>query len=199
MGNYTRREILQMLSILFPVSLVCSQDEKSDNFERERVCAHVFQPGFNIPDPLLAEHVNVPSRDEVRNLFKIYIPELLICTTSTMFLDIFQYFWPITRDEFNRLQGSIRVLFKKIEIFHKKDVDELAAFVQTNNDSIRSAGTTLVVVFTLNDYTKYWSAELVKSWQKSNIEEFVVFKGPTKSPYLCDYPSLQKGFKKQPQ
>ncbi len=199
MGNYTRREILQMLSILFPVSLVCSQDEKSDNFERERVCAHVFQPGFNIPDPLLTQSGNVQSRDEFNKLFKIGIPEFLLCTTPTRFIEIFQYFWPITRDEFNRLQLSIKVLFEKIEIADKKDVDEFAAFVQTNNDSIRSAGTTLAVVFTLNDYTKFWSADLVKTWQKSTVEELVVFKDPTKSPYLCDYPSLQKGFKKQPQ
>jgi len=199
MSNYTRREILQLLSILFPVSLLCSQDGKSDNFDKERVCAHVFQPGFKIPDPLLAQHENVPSRDEFRKLFKIGIPELLICKTPTRFLNIFQYFWPITRDEFNRLQRSIKVLFKKTEIVDKKDVDEFAAFLQAQNDSNRSTGTTLAVVFTLNDYTRYWSANLVQLWQNSNVEEFVVFKDPTKSPFLCDYPSLQKGFKKPPQ
>ncbi len=199
MSDYTRRDILQMLSILFPVSLLCSQDEKSDNFDKERVCAHVFHPGFKIPDPLLTQRGNVPSRDEYRKLFKIGVPELLMCETPTRFLDIFQHFWPITREEFNRLQRSINVLFEKTELFNKKDIDEFAAFLQAQNDSDRSTGTTLAVVFTLNDYTKYWSSDLVKSWRKSNIEEFVVFKDPTKSPYLCDYPSLQKGFKKQPQ
>ena len=198
MDEYSRREILQMLSLLFPVSFLCSQDERGDNFDKERVCAHVFQPGFKLPEPLLTQHDDVPSRAEFRNLFQIGIAELLLCETPTRFLEIFQYFWPVTRDEFNRSQRPIKVLFEKVEIVHKKDIDELATVIQTINAAVRSAGRTLAMVFTLNDYTKFWSAELVKLWQQSNIEEFVVFKDPTKSPYLCDYPSLQKGFKKPP-
>lgn len=199
MSSYSRREILQMLSLLFPFPFLCSQDEKGDNFGKERVCAHVFQQGFKILDPLLIQYQHIPSRNEFRKLFQIGIAELLLCETPIRFLEIFQYFWPVTRDEFNRSQGPIKALFEKVEIVHKKDIDELAAFVQTKNAAVRSAGRTLAIVFTLNDYTNFWSADLVKLWQKSNIEELVVFKDPTRSPYLCDYPSLQKGFKKPPQ
>lgn len=53
-------------------------------------------------------------------------------------------------------------------------------------------------VFTHNDFTRFFSRRLVSTFRRFGIEEIVVFKDPTVSPYLCDFPALQKGFRRQP-
>ena len=54
------------------------------------------------------------------------------------------------------------------------------------------------IIFTYNDMTKYFASEIISQWQGFGIEELVLFKDPSKPPYLCSYPSLQKGFKRPP-
>jgi hypothetical protein len=54
------------------------------------------------------------------------------------------------------------------------------------------------IIFTLNNFTRYFIADILNLWQAFGVNEFVLFKDPSKPPYLCSYPSLQKGFKKPP-
>jgi hypothetical protein len=169
-----------------------------DVFDDEQVCIHVFTSGILIPKPLLKSYRRVPRRPKRGRLFQVGIPELLVCTTATGFLNVFQYFWPVSRDEFRYLQEEMSVQFEKEEVRGRGDVDDLARYLEAEGDELRSGSGTSAVVLTLNGYTRYWSSELIALWRDSGIEEFVVFKDPRRGPYLCDYPSLQKGFKRPP-
>jgi hypothetical protein len=51
---------------------------------------------------------------------------------------------------------------------------------------------------TLNDLTRNTCRQLVNICREKRVAELVVFKDPSKPPYLCSYPSRQKGFKKKP-
>ncbi len=196
MCNFTRREILRILSMAFPATLLgCSC---KDHFEDERVCIHIFNSTISLPQPLLERPKNIPARSERGSFFQIGIPELILCTATTSFLDLFQYFWPITRKEFEQWRGLISVMFNKSEITGQKDIDELTRYLQEQKISIRSKSMKMALVLTFNDYTKYWIAHLIETWRNAGIDEFVIFKDPTRAPYLCDYPSLQKGFKRPP-
>ena len=57
---------------------------------------------------------------------------------------------------------------------------------------------TAALILTLNDYTRYWSSHVITRWRNSTVKELVIFKDPTRAPYLCDYQALQKGFKRPP-
>jgi hypothetical protein len=140
----------------------------------------------------------VPKRPERRRRFQTGIPELLVCTTATGFLSLFQYFWPVSRDELKSLQTQVSVWFEKSEILGREDIDDLARYLSVRGNELRSGGWTSAVALTLNDYTAYWSSDVVALWRDSGVDEFVVFKDPRQAPYLCDYPSLQRGFKRPP-
>jgi hypothetical protein len=44
-----------MLSLILPASVFGFRREGArDAFDKELVCVHIFQPGFNIPDPLVS-------------------------------------------------------------------------------------------------------------------------------------------------
>lgn len=60
-----------------------------DAFDKELVCVHIFQPGFNIPDPLWERYDSTPARGQLQDLFNLKIPELLFCSTNENFLSIF--------------------------------------------------------------------------------------------------------------
>jgi hypothetical protein len=45
---------------------------------------------------------------------------------------------------------------------------------------------------------KKGSYSLVDLCRNGDIEELIIIKNPARAPYLCSYPSLQKGFKKPP-
>jgi hypothetical protein len=169
-----------------------------DVFDKEHVCVHVFTPDIKIPEPLLERYEDIPARSPMTNLFNIGIPEILLCTTTSSFLQMFQYFWPITREEFQRVHGMISPKFEKPEIIGKADIDAVSKYLEEHRSSLYSKDTKSAILFTFNDYTKYWSAHLVALWQNSNVPELVIFKNPAHAPYLCDFPSLQKGFKRPP-
>jgi hypothetical protein len=125
-SDYTRREVLQILSIAFPASVLGCWSR--DVFDDERVCIHVLTREITIPEPLLKRYDNIPARSKRANLFNIGIPELLLCTTSSGFLEMFQYFWPITQEEFQKIHGVISLKFEKSEITGKADIDAFSNY-----------------------------------------------------------------------
>jgi len=51
MYRFTRRKVLQMLSIILSTSSFGFKSEVTqDAFDKELVCAHILQQGFKIPD-----------------------------------------------------------------------------------------------------------------------------------------------------
>lgn len=196
MSKYTRREVLRLLSSVLPAALLgCSN---KDVFDEELVCVHVFQPGYKIPAPLLALHDDIPTRSKLRGLFQLGIPELILCTTSIDFLSLFQYFWPVTRYEFQRIDGLISASFSKSELTGKGDVVDFRKYLEDHRDELGMRDEKTAIILTFNDFTEYYAPDLVELWRNYGIKEFVLFKDPSRSPYLCSYPALQKGFKRPP-
>lgn len=172
--NFSRREILHFFSSAIPALLLGCQ--KTDLFGRERVCVHVFDPKSPVPEPLLEKSERVPERSKHRSYFQIGLPELLLCTTVTKFLELFQYFWPVSRKEFEKMQGSISVRFEKIKITNAEDIEDLSEYVASDISSLRSQSSTLAVVLTYNDHTKYWTHSIVEECKRFSVDEIVIFK-----------------------
>lgn len=196
MNKFTRREILQFFTMLIPATLLGFREK--DSFDEELVCVHIFQPTFQIPEPLLTQYRTIPTRDKLKNLFQVGIPELLLCTTEIKFLSIFQYFWPITRSEFQSSYKQISIEYNKLELNEKKDILDFSRYLESNWNGSKKEDTKSAIIFTYNDMTKYFASEIISQWQGFGINELVLFKDPSKAPYLCSYPSLQKGFKRPP-
>ena len=199
MNRFTRRQILQMLSMILPASVLGFRVESAqDAFDKELVCVHIFQPGFKIPEPLWDRHDSIPAPRDHSDLFNLRIPELILCATEKDFLSIFEYFWPIKRSEFYDTVRKVSVKYEKPKITSKSDVSEFARYLgNINADTKRNLKNT-AIIFTLNDFTRYFVADYLNLWQTFGIDEFVLFKDPSKSPYLCSYPSIQKGFQRPP-
>jgi hypothetical protein len=188
-----------MLSMILPASVLgFRKEEAQDAFDKELVCVHIFQPGFKIPEPLWEKHdlIDVP-RDH-SDLFTLKIPELIFCTTGKAFLSIFEYFWPIERSEFNDTLRKVNVGYQKQKIEGKSDVSEFSSYLEKMDSGKKRKIKNCAIIYTLNDFTRYFVADNLHLWQTFGIYEFVLFKDPSKSPYLCSYPSLQKGFKRPP-
>lgn len=196
MTKYTRREILRLFSLVLPATLIGCKNR--DVFDEELVCVHVFHPECKMPEPLLAVYDYIPRRCKLRDLFQLGIPELILCTTSTDFLSLFQYFWPVTRYEFQRIDGLISARFSKSELSGTGDVVDFSKYLEDHRDALSMRDKKTAIIFTLNDFTKYYTSDLVELWWNYGIKEFVLFKDPSRSPYLCSYPALQKGFKRPP-
>ena len=196
MNKFTRREILQLLGLLFPAILLGFRGK--DIFDEDLVCVHIFQPAFRIPEPLLIQYRNIPERNKFRNLFHVGIPELLLCTTEIKFLSIFRYFWPITRNEFQSSYKQISIEYNKLELNKEKDILDFSRYLKSNWNGSKKEDSKSAIIFTYNDMTKYFASEIISQWQGFGIKELVLFKDPSKAPYLCSYPSLQKGFKRPP-
>ena len=196
MNKFTRREMLQLLGLLFPATLLGFREK--DSFDEELVCAHIFQPTFRLPEPLLTKYRSIPERNKLKNLFHVGIPELLLCTTEIKFLSIFQYFWPITRSEFQSSYKQIFIEYQKLELNEKQDILDFSRYLTSNWNGSKKEDSKSAIIFTYNDMTKYFASEIISQLQGFDIEELVLFKDPSKPPYLCSYPSLQKGFKRPP-
>jgi hypothetical protein len=169
-----------------------------DAFDKELVCVHIFQPGFNIPDPLWERYDSIPLRGHSQNLFHLKIPELLFCSTKKNFLSIFEYFWPIERAEFDDTLRKVNVKYKKAKITKTRDVSDFSRFLENTHAKSNTSVKTSAVIFILNDFTRYFAADILNLWQIHGINEFILFKDPSTPPYLCSYPSMQKGFKRPP-
>ncbi len=111
---------------------------------------------------------------------------------------MFQYFWPVSRQEITRFQKAIEIQYKILKIHATKNLRNLEKILDTQNNYHLSKAASLAIILTLNDYTRHICNHLVGICKKYDVDELVIFKDPTKPPYLCSYPSRQKGFKKPP-
>jgi hypothetical protein len=187
---------MRLFCISIPAALLSSSG--LNIFADERICVHVYELNNPIPEPLLEKQPNIPARSKSKHYFQSGLPELIVCTSRVRFLDLFQYFWPLSPEEFRSMQEATEVKFAKPEIFSDKDVEELSRYLSENDSLNGSQRMTSAVVLTLNDYTMNWVSEIVQTSRKSNIAELVIFKDPARPPYLCSYPAQQKGFKRPP-
>jgi len=169
-----------------------------DAFDKELVCVHIFQPGFKIPDPLLERYKLIPVRGNPPDLFNLKIPELLLCRTDKDFLSIFEYFWPIERAELHDVFRKVTIKYERVKITEKNVISEFSGLLESIHAESKGNIRKTAVIFTLNEFTRYFAADILSLWQTYGINEFVLFKDPSKPPYLCSYPSLQKGFKRPP-
>ena len=182
--------------VVLPTTLFGYQ--KADYFDEELVCVHVYNPYQELPSPLLKLHGEISKRTEDKQYFQIGLPELLLCETKIALLEMFQFFWPVSRQETTRFKNAIEIRHKILKVHGIEDLRNLEKKLDTlNNDQSRKADS-LAVILTLNIYTRHICKHLVGICKRHNIDELVIFKDPSKSPYLCSYPSRQKGFKKPP-
>ena len=192
----SRREMLRFLTVILPTAFFGYK--LIDYFDEELVCVHVYALSNNLPDPLLQINEESIERIEGGSYFQIGLPELILCRTEIRLLDIFAYFWPITRPEIQRFQNSSKMLFSLPVV---EQIDQLAGLETALNragEKQKSQKGPLAVILTLNSYTRYACHRLVNLCRQKGVEEIVIFKDPSKPPYLCSYPSQQKGFKKKP-
>ena len=184
--------MLRFLTVVLPAALLGFKT--IDYFDDELVCAHVYDLSQDLPAPLLETNELSARRPGEGAYFHIGLPELILCRTEISLLDMFAYFWPITRPEIQRFQNSSTVLFRLPMIEHVEQLAEIETALNRAKPQIGS----LAVILTLNDRTRRACRRLVNTCRKTEVAEFVIFKDPSKSPYLCSYPSRQKGFKKKP-
>jgi hypothetical protein len=188
--------MLRFLTVVLPTTLFGYK--LIDYFDEELVCAHVYALSQDLPDPLLESNEESTKRLKGGSYFHIGLPELILCRTEIRLLDIFAYFWPITQPEIQRFKDSSKVLFSLPII---EQVDQLAELETALNRSVKkqkSQNGSLAVILTLNSYTRNACHRLASICRQKGVEEIVIFKDPSRPPYLCSYPSQQKGFKKKP-
>ena len=188
----SRREMLRFLTVVLPTALFGYK--MIDYFDEELVCVHVYGLSQNLPDPLLESNETSEKRIEGGSYFQIGLPELILCRTEMKLLDIFDYFWPVTRSEIQRFQNSSTVLYSLPMI----EYVDLFAGLETAITRAKTQKGSLAAILTLNDYTENACLRLVNIGRARGVAELVIFKDPSKPPYLCSYPSRQKGFKKKP-
>ena len=192
----SRREMLRFMTLVLPTALFGYT--LIDYFDDELVCVHVYSLSKNLPDPLLQRNEESQKRIEGGAYFQIGLPELILCRTEIRLLDIFEYFWPVTRPEIQRFQNSSKVLFSLPVIEHADQLAELETALNRTGEKQTSEKGSRAVILTLNSYTRNACRRLVNLCRQKGVEEIVIFKDPSKPPYLCSYPSQQKGFKKKP-
>ena len=196
MCNLSKREFLRFLFIAIPASQFGFKIK--DNFDRELVCVHVYDPAQVLPEPLLAESSEIGKRRPNRKYFQIGLAELILCRTEMKLLDMFQYFWPVSRPEVKRLRESIKILYQRPVIEGVDSLNDFQKILKKQKNLHPEKKESLAVILTLNDYTQLGSSLIVDLCRKNDVDEFVIFKDPSQPPYLCSYPSKQKGFKRPP-
>jgi hypothetical protein len=188
--------MLRFLTVVLPTALFGF--EVIDYIDEELVCVHVYGLSQNLPDRLLESHEKSEKRIEGRSYFQIGLPELILCRTEIRLLDIFAYFWPITQPEIQRFQNSSKVLFSLPVVEHVDQLAGLETVLKQTSKKQKAQKKSLAVILTLNSYTRNACHRLVNICREKGVGEMVIFKDPSKPPYLCSYPSQQKGFKKKP-
>jgi pimeloyl-ACP methyl ester carboxylesterase len=98
--------LLEQLLLAPCVSLVSCRDR--DWLERERVCVHVYRPSQFLPKPLL-ETPLPPPRQRRPVSFKLAYPELVLCSLPRSLVETFQYFWPLSKEEFRDFESGARI------------------------------------------------------------------------------------------
>ena len=188
--------MLRFLTIAFPATLFGFNTR--DYFDKELVCVHVYDPGQDLPQPLLAQSRKFGQRSSGTEYFQIGLPELILCRTEMKLLEMFQYFWPVTRSEVKRLQGLVKIIYKQPVMEDIGKIADLQKILEEQNNLLQSKKEGLAVILTLNDYTKYACSHLIEMCRANQIEELIIFKDPSRPPYLCSHRSQQKGFKRPP-
>ena len=196
MCNLSRREMLKFFAIALPASLFGFKTR--DYFDKELVCVHVYDPSQKLPEPLLAQSRKFDHRSSDIEYFQIGLPELVLCRTEMRLLEMFEYFWPVTRTEVKHLQGLVKIIYKHPVIEDTVAIGDLQKILKEQNNPRRSNKEGLAVILTLNDYTKYACSDLIEICRNHKIDELIIFKDPSRPPYLCSHPSQQKGFKRPP-
>lgn len=194
--NLSRREMLRFLALALPAAL--SGFKPRDYFDRELVCVHVYDPNQDLPEPLLAQPRKLDQRSSGAEYFQIGVPELILCLTKIRLLELFQYFWPVTGSEVKELQGSVEIIHTQPVVENIRATADLQEILEKQNKLRQGQKRGLAVIFTLNDRTKYGCPHLIEVCRKNRIDELIIFKDPSVPPYLCSYPSQQKGFKRPP-
>jgi hypothetical protein len=192
----SRREMLRFLTVVLPTALFGFN--VIDYFDEELVCVHVFALSQKLPEPLLKRNQKSEKRIAGGSYFQIGLPELILCRTEIRLLDIFAYFWPITRPEIQRFPNSSKVLFSLPIVEHVDQLSGLDTALNRTGKKQNSQKGSLAVILTLNSYTRNACHRLVNICREKGVAEMVIFKDPSRPPYLCNYPSQQKGFKKKP-
>lgn len=192
----SRREVLRILMLSLPAVLFGCKGR--DYFDKELVCTHVYDLSQVLPEPLLEQPGTEVRRSKSKEYFQIGLPELILCRTEIKFLDIFQYYWPISRSEIQQLKRSVTILYKQPVIDEINNLCNLQKIVVQQKKVHQGQIDSLAIIFTLNDHTKYGCPHIVDIGRSGDINELVIFKDPSRPPYLCTHPSQQKGFKKPP-
>jgi hypothetical protein len=188
--------MLRLLMISLPATLFGCKSK--DYFDKELVCTHVYNLSHVLPDPLFEQPGKEVPRSKNKEYFQIGLPELILCRNKIKFLDMFQYYWPISRSDIQQLKNSVTILYKKPVIEKINELKNLQKIVEQQNKVHQGQNDFLSIFLTLNDHTKYGCPFLVDIGRRGDIDELVIFKDPSRPPYLCSYPSRQKGFKKPP-
>ncbi len=196
MCNLSRREILRFFAIALPATLFGFKTR--DYFDKELVCVHVYDPSQELPEPLLAQFQKSGQRSSDAEYFQIGLPELILCRTEMRLLEMFQYFWPLTSSEVKRLQKLVKIIYKQAVTEDTIKIADLQKILKEQNNFRQSKEENLAVILTLNDYTKYACPDLIEICRTEKINELIIFKDPSRPPYLCSHPSQQKGFKRPP-
>jgi len=106
----SRRELLRFLTVVLPTALIGFR--VIDYFADELVCVHVYDLSQDLPEPLMQRNEKSENRIESGSYFQIGLPELILCRSELRMLDIFTYFWPVTRPEIQRFRNSSKVLYR---------------------------------------------------------------------------------------
>ena len=191
----SRREILKFFALLLPATLFGFKTR--DYFDRELVCVHVYDPIQDLPEPLLSQSRKFDQRSSETQYFQIGLPELILCRSETRLFERFQYFWPVTRAEVKRLE-SVKIIYTRAVVEDTRAMADLQSALEKQNNLQQSKKEGLAVIYTLNDHTRSGCARLIEVCRENKIAELIIFKDPSVPPYLCSFPSKQKGFKRPP-
>ncbi len=197
MDGFSRRTFLEVLSSAY-LAMLAGCRKKTDWFGEELVCIHIFNPQEQLPAPLLQQPARSARRAFNRGHFSVGLPELVLCTTRKRFLDLFPYFWPFSQSDLSQLEDSIEILYHKDVLSDDADVADFVDYVSTHPSHLTRPGCSAAVILTFHDFTRELLPAVVSACRQAQIAELVVFKDPSRAPYLCEYPARQKGFKRPP-
>ena len=192
----SRRQVLRLVALALPAAAVGFK--RSDVFDRERVCVHVYDPARPLPAPLLRPAGTAAARPADSALFHVGLPELILCRCNTRLLLLYPYFWPVGRRQVRQLQGAVQVLHHSPAVAGQRDIREMCEKMLALRRAGEDQNGSLAVIFTLNDATRNVIGAVADACRSMQVSELVIFKDPSRPPYLCSYASRQKGFKRPP-
>lgn len=194
-SSLSRRDLLRFLLLVPWLSALGRRG--SDWFARERVCVHVYRPRRFLPAPLFEPASGAPPK-RGRGLFAVGLPELVVLSMTQNLVDMFPYFWPLSRSDFREFDSMARKGWAVDALESESDLQRLRAHLEAIASAGSPGASNTVVALTLNDVTRHWAAAVLAACRDGDVSQLVVFKDPSVPPYLCELPALQKGFKRPP-